>query len=95
MTGQNGAIAGLPKFEMPALGHPEVIQVLERLLVEARAGRLNGIGVVAVEGSGSLSAMIAGSSPLPVIYTGAGMLQASAMQRMTGKPSGLVVPTRG
>lgn len=95
MNENNGAVSGLPKFEMPALGHPEVIQVLERLLADARAGRLNGIGVVAVESSGSLSAIIAGSAALPVLYTGAGMLQASAMARMTAKPSGLVVPHRG
>lgn len=94
MSHQNGA-AVLPGLgAMPALGHPEVIQVLEKLLADARAGRLSGIGVVAVEGSGSLSAIIAGAAALPVIYTGAGMLQASAMQRMTTKPSGLVVPVR-
>jgi hypothetical protein len=89
----NGSEAVLPKLNIP-LGHPEVIQVLERLLADARSGRLAGVGVVAIEGSGNLSAIIAGSAALPVVYTGAGMLQASAMQRMTTKPSGLVVPVR-
>lgn len=54
---------GIPNVEAllkVPMGNPEVVGLLERLLADARAGRIAGIAVVASAGPGNMGATAAG-----------------------------------
>lgn len=84
-------VAGLPKFEMPVLSNPEVVQLLEQALSMARAGKLTSVGVVLVMGPGQVNAGSAGPSMFEVNF-GCDMLKAALVSNSTGKRSPIVRP---
>lgn len=86
-------VAGLPKFEMPVISNPEVVQLLEQALGLARAGKLTAVGVVLVMGPGQVNAGSAGSAMFEVNF-GCDMLKAALVQSATGKRSPILAPVR-
>lgn len=69
------------------VGHPDVIGVLEKMLVEARAGRVVGVAIVAVGGGGEMQAVTSGAAAPVALYTGCGLLQQQVLASMTQRPS--------
>lgn len=88
---------GDPAVVMPMngpLSNPEVVGALERLLADARAGKILSIGVVIVPGPGGITCM-ATNGCAAELYTGCGMLQSGLMAAMSGKPSSILRPGHG
>lgn len=93
MNENNGALADLPKFTMPVLANPEVVQFLEHALSLARAGKLTAVGMVMVAGPGQVNAGSAGGAMFEVNF-GCDMLKAALVQNATGKRSPILQPVR-
>lgn len=81
--------AGMPSGLHVPLGNPEVIGFLERMLVEAKAGKLVAVGVVMVEGGGRANAGCAGGHLFEVNF-GADMLKALVLGAAAGQRSKIV-----
>jgi hypothetical protein len=62
---------------------PAVVQLVEGLLADARAGRLRGIGAVVVQTGGQIGTVMHGD--LPAIVVGAELMKRTVLDHMTGR----------
>lgn len=73
----------------PTLGHPDVIRLFEQGLVMAKAGKIVGVGIVAVMDTGQPTISIGGVNPYPM-YFGADLLKDTLRRQLGGPPSPII-----
>lgn len=93
MSVNGAALEGGPAIPGPT-ANPEVIALLDDLMVRARSGQIQGLAAIAVVGPGVVTALHA-SGFVMELYVGAGVLQKRLLETMTNPVkagSGLVLP---
>jgi hypothetical protein len=86
---------GIPNVEAllrPQLGNPDVIALLERVLAEARAGRVAGLAVAFSAGPGNMNASAAGGCQAE-LFMGCSAIQGALLGSVAGgAPSKVLRP---
>jgi hypothetical protein len=91
----NGSVLnGLP---LPGLGNVPVVSVavdiLEKVLAEARAGRVTSVAMVIVDPNGGVATPWGGPQ-LAQMYLGAGMMQSRIIRGIEAPPKSAIIPAR-
>lgn len=73
------------------LGNPEVIALLEKVLADAKAGRVMAVAIVFSAGPGSMNAGAAGGHPAE-LFMGCAALQNMLLASVQGGPSKVLRP---
>jgi hypothetical protein len=73
----NNGNASLPPIH---IANP-MVDLLERLLVDARSGAINTLGVIAVAGNGNVATFVVGGR-LGDVYVGAGIIQTKIIHQI-------------
>lgn len=85
---------GLP---LPGMGNVQVVsaavEILEKILAEAKAGRVTSVGIVMVDPNGGVATPWAGPQ-IPQIYLGAGMMQTRIVRGIESPPKSAIIPAR-
>lgn len=90
----NGILNGLP---LPGMGNVPVVsaavEILEKVLAEAKAGRVLSVGLIMVDPNGGIATPWAGPQ-IPQLYLGAGMLQTRIVRGIEAPPKSAIIPAR-
>lgn len=94
MAMDNSRVNGLP---LPGFGNVEVVsvavEILEKVLVEAKAGRVTSIAMVMVDPNGGIATPWAGPQ-ITQMYLGAGMMQTRIIRGIESPPKSAIIPAR-
>lgn len=86
----NGAgVAALGKIPVVS----PAVEVLERVLAEAKAGRVVSVAMVMVDPNGGVATPWAGPQ-IPQMYLGAGMLQSRIIRSIEAPAKSAIIPAR-
>lgn len=91
----NGSVLnGMP---LPGFGNIPVVSaavdLLEKILVEARAGRVTTVGIVLVDPNGGIATPWAGPQ-IPQLHLGAGILQTRIIRAIESPPKSTIITAR-
>lgn len=82
---------------LPGLGNPPVVtaavDILEKVLAEAKAGRVTSIAMVMIDQNGGFATPWAGPQ-IPQMYLGAGALQARILRSIENPAKSTIIPAR-
>lgn len=84
-------------MSLPGLGNVPVVsaavEILEKILAEAKAGRASSVAIVMVDPNGGVATPWAGPQ-VAQMYLGAGMLQSRIIRALESPPKSTIIPAR-
>lgn len=85
---------GMP---LPGLGDVQVVsaavEILEKVLVEAKAGRITSVGIIMVDPNGGVATPWAGPQ-IPNLHLGAAMMESRIIRSIESPPKSAIIPAR-
>lgn len=69
------------------------VEVLEKVLAEAKAGRCISVGIIMIDQNGGFATPWAGPQ-IPQLYLGAGAMQTRILRSIEAPPKSTIIPAR-